>query len=105
MYGLAGPAIGLLNNLNLGIGISGLSVNCLRIVVLATIESNTVGAQIFFYTTGVYMFVCSYLAWLFVKNYNSDQNAKSMLEYNKASTTDLTEPDQAIEAKDNQSRA
>ena len=66
LYGLAGPAIGLLNNLNLGIGISGLSVNCLRIVVLATVESNTVGAQIFFYTTGVYMLVCSYLAWLFV---------------------------------------
>ena len=44
LYGLAGPNAQLLNNLNLGIGISGLSVNLLRILVLATVESNTVGA-------------------------------------------------------------
>ena len=44
LYGLAGPNAKLLNKLNLGIGISGLSVNLLRILVLATMKSNTVGA-------------------------------------------------------------
>ena len=88
LYGLAGPALPLLNNLNLGIGISGLSVNLLRILVLATIESNTVGAQIFFYTTGIYLLVCTYLAHQFVSGFNADQNARSVIEYNKASMSD-----------------
>ncbi len=44
LYGLAGPVAQLLNNLNLGIGISGLSVNLLRILVLSTVKSNVVGA-------------------------------------------------------------
>ena len=49
LYGLAGPSAELMNNLNLGIGISGLSVNLLRIIVLASIDDNAIGAQIFFY--------------------------------------------------------
>ena len=69
LYGLAGPQAVLLNKLNLGIGISGLSVNCLRIIVLASVESNSVGAQIFFYVTGAYLLVCTYLAWKFVHDY------------------------------------
>lgn len=79
LYGLAGPSAELLNNLNLGIGISGLSVNMLRIVVLASISSNTVGAQIFFYTTGAYLLLCTYLAWRFVTDFQNDQKFKSTI--------------------------
>ena len=70
-YSLAGPSVELLNNFNLGVGISGLSINLFRIIILATIDSNTTGAQIFFYTTGVYLMLCSYLAWKFVTDYES----------------------------------
>ena len=69
LYGLAGPTEGLLNALNLGLGFSGLSVNLLRIIVLASVKSNTTGAQIFFYTTGAYLLLCTYLAWRFIQQY------------------------------------
>jgi len=81
LYGLAGPNAQLLNKLNLGIGISGLSINLLRILVLATVKSNTVGAQIFFYTTGIYLLVCTALANQFVKNYEKDLIARSLVQY------------------------
>ena len=70
-YSLAGPSVELLNNFNLGVGISGLSINLFRIIILATIDSNTTGAQIFFYTTGVYLMLCSYLAMKFVNDYEA----------------------------------
>ena len=44
LYGLAGPTQVLLNSLNLGLGFSGLSVNLLRIIVLASVKSNETGA-------------------------------------------------------------
>ena len=69
LYGLAGPTQELLNSLNLGLGFSGLSVNLLRIVVLASVKSNETGAQIFFYTTGAYLMLCTYLAWRFIFQY------------------------------------
>ena len=69
LYGLAGPTMALLNSMNLGLGFSGLSVNLLRIVVLASVKSNTTGAQIFFYTTGAYLTLCTYLAWRFIHLY------------------------------------
>ena len=79
MYALAGQAAVIMNIFNLGISISGLAVNFLRIIVLATVTSNTVGAQIFFYTSGVYLIVCSFLAWKFVNEYQEDQNKNSTL--------------------------
>ena len=60
----------LLNNFNLGIGISGLSVNVLRMIVVASVKSQKVGAEIFFYTAGVYLMVCTYLAWRFIKEHD-----------------------------------
>ena len=72
LYGLAGPTLVLLNALNLGLGFSGLSVNVLRIIVLASVESSETGAQIFFYTTGAYLMLCTYLAWRFIHHYQRD---------------------------------
>ena len=40
LYGLAGPSAALMNNLNLGIGLSGLSINLLRVITLASIKDN-----------------------------------------------------------------
>ena len=68
-YALAGPSVDLLNNFNLGVGISGLSINIFRIILLATINNNTTGAQIFFYTSGVYLMLCSFLGWRFVSEF------------------------------------
>ena len=73
LYGLAGPSMALLNNLNLGIGISGLSLNVLRIIVVASVKSTTTGAQIFFYVSGVYMILCTILAWRFVSAFEASQ--------------------------------
>ena len=72
LYGLAGPAVVLLNNLNLGIGLSGMSINLVRIVLVASVSSNTVSAQIFFYISGSFLIVCTYLAWNFINNYNKE---------------------------------
>ena len=79
LYGLAGPFAQLMNNFNLGIGISGLSVNFLRIIVLATVKRNLQGAQIFFYTAGAYLMVCTALAYRFVRNYEEDLNSRSLV--------------------------
>lgn len=79
LYGLAGPVASLINNLNLGIGISGLSVNLLRMVVLASVHSNTIGAQIFFYTAGAYLMICTVLAYRFVNSYDDDEKSRSLI--------------------------
>ena len=92
LYGLAGPVAALINNLNLGIGISGLSVNVLRILVLASVESPTTGAYIFFFTTGAYLLFCTCLAWRFVSLYLADQNAKSVVQqYSRSPVLDSDE--------------
>ena len=89
MYALAGQAAVIMNIFNLGISISGLAVNFLRIIVLATVTSNTVGAQIFFYTSGVYLIVCSFLAWKFVNEYQEDQNKRStLIQFQSLATPD-----------------
>mmetsp|Transcript_39509 Transcript_39509/g.51718 ORF Transcript_39509/g.51718 Transcript_39509/m.51718 type:complete len:208 (+) Transcript_39509:25-648(+) len=66
LYGLAGPSVTLMNNLNLGIGLSGFVINLLRVIVLAAIKDDAEGAEIFFFTTGAYLLFCTVLAGRFV---------------------------------------
>lgn len=70
LYGLAGPNVNLMNNLNLGIGLSGLLINLLRCIVLASVKDNDKGAEIFFFTTGAYLLFCTFLAWRFIRLYD-----------------------------------
>ena len=90
-YSLAGPSVELLNNFNLGVGISGLTINCFRIIILATIDSNTTGAQIFFYTTGVYLMLCSYLAWKFVCDFEAHNRLHSFMSVSGAPDSDFND--------------
>ena len=66
LYGLAGPSMALMNNLNLGIGMSGLTVNVIRIIVLATVKNSTTGAEIFFFSAGAYLLFVTVLVGWFV---------------------------------------
>ena len=91
---MAGPTLTLLNALNLGLGFSGLSVNVVRIIVKASVSSNTTSALIFFGMTGAFMMLCTYLAWRFIDLYEKDIKSRSISnsfadsEYNKLETTD-----------------
>ena len=76
LYGLAGPSFVLMNNLNLGLGFSGLSVNVMRMIVLASVEDPRKGAQIFFYTAGVYLLCCTILAARFVHKFEKNEASK-----------------------------
>ena len=71
-----------MNKLNLGIGISGLSVNVLRIICLASVKSQSVSAQIFFYTTGAYLCMCTVLAFRFISQYQIHETMKSTQDGN-----------------------
>jgi hypothetical protein len=73
LYGVAGPNAGLTNKLMLGIGLSGLIVNAIRMIFLASITNLNLEAQVFFYGSAVYLLVCTFLSYTFVNNYQNDK--------------------------------
>ena len=73
MYGAAGPCAELTNKINLGMGVSGLSINTARIIFLATLSDNNVNADVFFFTSSAFLVVCTILALRFVQAFNADQ--------------------------------
>lgn len=54
----------LTNQLMVGIGVSAVSMNLIRMLFLAILSSS--GAVLFFIITGVYLLLCTVLAWNFV---------------------------------------
>lgn len=76
LYGAAGPSAELTNKINLGMGVSGLSINFVRILFLATLPDNTTSAYVFFFTSSTFLILCTVLAARFVRAYNTDQILK-----------------------------
>ena len=85
LYGAAGPCPALTNSLTVGLGISGLGVNLLRMLLLAstsTMENSLdVSAQIFFYITASFMALCSFLAFRFVKMSESAKKYRDSMDF------------------------
>ena len=74
LYGAAGPCAELNNRMNLGVGVSGLIINCLRMVDLAALSNDEVtSAYVFFFTACVFLVLCTVLAFRFVRAFNLDQ--------------------------------
>ena len=69
LYSVAGPNAGLTNKLMLGIGLSGFLVNVMRMIFLASITNLDLEAQVFFYGSAVFLLVCTFLSYTFVKSY------------------------------------
>lgn len=69
LYGTAGPSPKLTSNLMVGVGIGGVAINLLRAVLYATINSLSVSSQVFYYSSTVFMFFCTYLSYKFVSEY------------------------------------
>ena len=78
LYGTAGPCAELTNRMNLGVGISGLSINCLRMVDLAVLKYNPTSAYVFFFTAFAFLVLCTILAFRFVRAYDADQAEKKI---------------------------
>ena len=71
----------LTNKLMLGIGISSVAVNGIRIILLATVSSDEIDAIIFFSFASLFLLIAFILALFFVKQY-------SVLLKIRAGTTD-----------------
>jgi len=69
LYGVAGPCAVLMNNLMLGVGLSGLIINAIRMIFLASIKNLDLEAQLFFYGSALFLFFCTYLSFTFVRKY------------------------------------
>ena len=69
LYGTAGPSPKLTSNLMVGVGVGGVVINLLRALLYSTINSLAVSSQVFYYSSGVFMFVCTYLSYRFVSEY------------------------------------
>ena len=80
LYGTAGPSKALTSSLMIGIGLSSLLMNLLRMLFLVLIPDYETGAIIFFSLTGVYLGVCAFLSYDFLKRYSKF--------YDKLSSTD-----------------
>jgi hypothetical protein len=73
LYGYAGPNAGLTNKLNLGIALSGLAINSVRMIMLASVSNLDIEAQIFFYGSALFLAVCTYFAYRFTNEYQNDK--------------------------------
>jgi len=63
LYGAAGPSASLTNSLNVGLGVSGLALNSLRMLLLATIPDNlNKSTEVFFFISVGFLLVCTILA-------------------------------------------
>lgn len=72
LYAVAGSDAGLINKFNLGMGLSGLAINLTRMGFLALITNLDIEAQCFLYGSALYLLVCAYLSFIFVKAYQAD---------------------------------
>ena len=73
---MAGPSADLTNALMLGIGVSSLIVNAVRMVFLAAVPNLNIEAQMFFYGSALFLLFCTYLSFRFVSEYESDELCK-----------------------------
>ena len=70
-YETAGPSAKLIIKVQIGVGLSGLLINLLRILLLVTIPSNLeLNAELFFYLSAGYLALCTVLSFLFVRDFN-----------------------------------
>ena len=70
-YETAGPSAKLIIKVQIGVGLSGLLINLLRILLLVTIPNNpSANAEWFFYTSTFYLLVCTILSFFFVKEFD-----------------------------------
>ena len=76
LYGVAGPCAALTNNLMFGVGLSGLIINAIRMIFLASIKNLDLEAQLFFYGSALFLFVCTYLSFTFVRDFQHDEFSK-----------------------------
>lgn len=72
LYGVAGPCPAQTNSLTVGLGISALLLNLMRVIVLASTDDLELGAQIYFYLTGTFMAVCTFLSYRYVNLSTND---------------------------------
>jgi len=56
----------------LGIGLSSLIVNAVRMVFLAAVPNLNIEAQMFFYGSALFLLFCTVLSYYFVRDYESD---------------------------------
>ena len=68
LYGEAGPSQISMSNLMVGTGFSGLLMNFLRIVFLASVSSYATGALIFFILSGAYLIICAIISYHYIRN-------------------------------------
>jgi hypothetical protein len=72
-YETAGPSAKLIIKVQIGVGLSGLLINLLRILLLVTIPKNLeLNAELFFYTSTGYLAICTILSYFFVKDFNKN---------------------------------
>jgi len=57
----------------LGIGVSSLVVNAVRMVFLAAVPNLNIEAQMFFYGSALFLLFCTYLSYVFVSEYEADE--------------------------------
>ena len=53
----------------LGIGISSVSMNFIRMIFLAAVPSYMVGAQVFVIISGIYLIACAINSFFFIRNH------------------------------------
>ena len=70
--------MGLMNSLMIGVGISSLAMNVMRMIFLATVQSYAVGQVVFFTMSGAYLIACSYLAFSFLNRYDEYQKQEAI---------------------------
>jgi len=57
----------------IGVGLSGLIINLLRIFLLLTLPDNlSREASVFFYTSALFLVVCTILSFCFVRHYTAN---------------------------------
>lgn len=78
LYATAGPSAILTNNLMLGLGLSGLIVNAIRMIFLATIPNLDVEAQVFFYGSAFFLLICTVLSYRFCNEYLQDDFCRQL---------------------------
>ena len=76
LYQIAGPSANLTNALMLGIGLSSLIVNAVRMIFLAAVPNLNIEAQMFFYGSALFLLFCTVLSFKFVAEYEADDECK-----------------------------
>jgi len=61
----------LTTQLMVGVGLSSISMNVLRMIFLASVESYAAGQIVFFAISGAYMYFCCFLSVIFLRDYEN----------------------------------